>query len=533
MPRGVTILAAAAILAVSAISACADIDAFAVKSYMVLVPDYSKTSGGSLPALSPDGKTLVYQGMASPQLLVQRYDPTGKTDYDAWKLSDVSVGLGSSLVDGFMRGEENLLDWSPDGRRLAFCGDDGRLYLAEFDYEANKASVRALTEPKMQRDGKTLCGIKRCKWSPNGKMIAIVRSQDPSRISVYDLATGKETELAADGLCVDWGQPWSRDSKYLVYLRKVKPAGKAALFSTEIVIVSVDTKTKRVAFKTRSASLCVSWSPVSDTIAYTDDVDYIINSPDAVRSPFGMLMKKGENKEVGAGIWCVGVNGKNPRTLCGSRDPAGDPANVRAFMKDMKAIFERTFSSRLSPAQLSRLRGGKMTDREMWRIAVVFAAEKVGGEFYQYVKKHPETLVDIYWLPGAAPNVALAKVVKSTPEKKMDLFGTALDDLVTRIINSPFLQNCADRRPLWSPNGKKIAFVRFHGWTTCELVVLDVADGETRVICRASDIQCVAWSGDGRSIICQAESHTEFNVDDWQGRSYLASYPEIWLMELW
>jgi Tol biopolymer transport system component len=122
------------------------------------------------------------------------------------------------------------------------------------------------------------------RWSPDGKRIAYIKGFDPGQnaVCVVDVASGRETVLARDATDAEavWQQPWSADSKCIVYAGgKMAPeVGMRWLTSPEtvgeadigeesfIAVVPVDGGARRF-IKSKGASLCPSWSPKEDRIA--------------------------------------------------------------------------------------------------------------------------------------------------------------------------------------------------------------------------------------------------------------------------
>src|SRR2546426_565232 len=64
-------------------------------------------------------------------------------------------------------------------------------------------------------------------------------------------------------------------------------------------------------------------------------------------------------------------------------------------------------------------------------------------------------------------------------------------------------------KPAWSPDGRRIAFIREHGYRFLELATVDVADRRVRVLVPRAQGSDPAWSPDGRTI---AYDHGNFGI---------------------
>jgi Tol biopolymer transport system component len=150
-----------------------------VTSFRALVCDFDETSGGYSPAWSPDGKQIAYLSAGDNSLWVavlnEKY-PSRAARHARLSLPQ-SPSQNRVLPRPFR--EMRHVDWSPDGNRLAFVGNDGGLWLAEGDTKSAppKAQLTAL----MRAEESRLPTLLAPRWSPDGKRIAFLRSQVGSR----------------------------------------------------------------------------------------------------------------------------------------------------------------------------------------------------------------------------------------------------------------------------------------------------------------------------------------------------------------
>ena len=122
------------------------------------------------------------------------------------------------------------------------------------------------------------------------------------------------------------------------------------------------------------------------------------------------------------------------------------------------------------------------------------------------------------------------------PEDKKDLFWeTAFWSFFDRRLWSEMekITPRSDRSPVWSPDGRSIAFIR--GCTSdhkpVELYLMDANSGRQRKILESADIQSVQWSHDGKLLVTQmSRLGGRYETDDETNNT--PGYPEIWLVEI-
>jgi TolB protein len=120
-----------------------------------------------------------------------------------------------NLTAGYA-GATMTYDWSPDGRTIAFYGDEGKV-----------SGLYTMDEQgKNRRLLLTLSRIDLIRYSPNGTMIALIATRSRNGHSIYDLyvytlATG-QVRLLSDPASEDFSDlapDWSPDSRTLVFTR--------------------------------------------------------------------------------------------------------------------------------------------------------------------------------------------------------------------------------------------------------------------------------------------------------------------------
>ncbi len=180
-----------------------------------------------LPAYSPDGQRLAFS-----------------VDTEIW-----AVGLGPQAPVKRLLVDATYVDWSPDGRRIAFVRR-GRVLVAMADGKvfADVSHGKEDISPKWAPSGRTIAftrlddgvlrvymsdpygdvvrrmrgadsGAAYAAWSPDGRRLAYSKFVDRNwELVVRDLATGREKRLTRTA--TDEGFPaWSPDGEWIAFTR--------------------------------------------------------------------------------------------------------------------------------------------------------------------------------------------------------------------------------------------------------------------------------------------------------------------------
>ena len=143
-----------------------------------------------LPRWSPDSKQIAFNGVV-PGV--------------PWNLYMVSSEGGTP--QRILPSEHSQMDanWSPDGHSLVF-GTFGvpNTPISTIDLDSRQVSILPGS-----------MGLYSPRWSPDGKYIAAITSDHPSKLKVFELATRKWTEVFS----FDMGYPsWSRDARSIYFM---------------------------------------------------------------------------------------------------------------------------------------------------------------------------------------------------------------------------------------------------------------------------------------------------------------------------
>ena len=529
--------------------------------YRCIVPDWSKTSGGASPAVSPDGDTLAYLSNGKVWIVsgLNAYDPASKDPRGKampprpWQL-DVKIPDSAFRPAFIIVGNEGFrsIDWSRDGKRLAFVFE-GRLFVAEnLDPNAKTADIRLLADPtrvpdedlkrkhasnphmdlSLNREG---VPVKSPRWSPDGKRIAFLRSPadftSAWNVSVLDLAAGKEKVVAADALndTMVWGQPWSPDGKSLVYATITPMKDGKSWTRGGIKIVSVDQGKPR---KLVDQPECYypSWSPEGNRIAY---------------------VASGEGPGVEAMFPVLSITddqGAKPTQVLKTAPSKSDKARAMAEMRSrLQKTLKEQYTGVYNAAQLERFMREDVTDNEV--IGIIMVAEAVseakaiGGEFQQCVEA---AMAEFnargkpFILERHLPAPAASDAIQALPEEQKIRIQGELSGTLAQV-SQPLLRLTADvdSSPAWSPDARYVAFVRWNVVAgQMRLMTVDPSTGESRILFEENKIEHPQWVKSGRSLVVQSSRNLAYKWTDDNPKGLfemfytMPSYPEIWILDL-
>jgi TolB protein len=233
------------------------------------------TTGEGFPALSPDGKRIVFES----NRLRKESDPI---NWASLFVMNVDGSGGVSLVPG------NSATWSRDSKSIAFhasasgkgkpitglpgaASNDSDIFILNVDdFLSKKSPARNITNNPAAVDDDP-------DWSPDGKKIAFTShavtddqtNSVTAEIYVIDangkgkprrLTNNTEEERAPD---------WSPDGKLIAYMcRKGEAAEGRSIGTFEICIMNADGSGQKRITNNRVAELTVSWSPDGKQIIF-------------------------------------------------------------------------------------------------------------------------------------------------------------------------------------------------------------------------------------------------------------------------
>ena len=351
-----------------------------------------------------------------------------------------------------MEDEDPPPSWSPDGKRLAFSGDEA-LVIAN----ANGSSRMVLSE------GDLACASWGPDWAADGRHIATAGC-GVWLISTSSWTARRLVDPPAD-LEVQWTPAqWSPDGKRLAFTGQ----GVAGFFPDLYVVRRSGSGLRRLA---RAVSCCVSWSPSGRRLLFGDDFGRLESvdvrtgrrrrlnlgrlrpgdDVEAVWSPTGQWIAVPTTKA----LYLVSPDGRRRRRIAGgfgtpSWSPSGD---ALALLAD--GVYTLSLKSR-------RLR------------RVVRA-------------RCGETFIRAEWSPDGK-RIAFAS---DRLENDWELYAMREDGSGRRQLT----RNCErhEREPAWSPDGRRVAFVEGSA-----IYVMRGNGTDTR---RLAPGRSPSWSPDGRRIV--------------------------------
>lgn len=505
-------------------------------SSQCLVPDWSKSSGGFSPALSPDGKILLYLSRGRDDrrreweeqvwvLPVQEaigYNPKSnryerRNTAAPWRLSVALPETKEDIRDyetdnSYLRNAQ----WSLDGKRVAFTYR-GRLFCAEdFDLRRQTASVRMLADVKTISQAEagrsfadgtanTRCAlpIRRPRWSPDGRKIAFMRWTNflgSADLCVLDVASNTETVPMRDLFTVNnesqCSELWSRDSKSLIHSHRTKDG-------SSVRVVSVDGSSSREL----PSGAPLSWSPTADQLL----------------TSFG-------------GLQVGDANFEHRRYLAKPLSPRPKAACEAERLHRIRALVREQYLGRLTAAQIRRFENGSASAIELVWLCQYCELKAVANACGPIVKCELDNIGSRF---DSANNLritvaAIWKVVGALSPDIRRLYYNGVRRIYFRL--DPTNTTAQDEMPAWSPDGKRIAFVRSDGTGAREsqVIVMDVATGAWRSVFHEDGVDYAIWAADGKALVVQARRSvaSQPGEDDSAPWVEIASYPEIWLVKL-
>jgi WD40-like Beta Propeller Repeat len=189
---------------------------------------------------------------------------------------DPSDGRQTSLGN-VGRGPDHVLEWSPDGTRIAYADRGSSVYAVEVD-----GGERSLLAD-------SFVDIIDIAWSPDGTQI-LVQDQGRSRLQVMN-ADGSDLRLLFEGEDACCSTEWSPNGDRILYLLSVIRPGEPpyGLFDSEVWTVSPDGSNAIKVFNSDGCDMGAMgfvgdalpvWAPNGTQVAYNDCGVWVVANAD-------------------------------------------------------------------------------------------------------------------------------------------------------------------------------------------------------------------------------------------------------------
>ena len=291
-------------------------------------------------AISPDGKRVAWVEILSDE----EGAPTGKQDIYVQELSGSGKPIRVTAGAPATHSNEGNVAWSPESKKIAFISDainSGRpqLYVAS----ATGGAPHRLTSVKGFLAG--------TKWSPDGKSIAVLFTENATReagplvaetpetgeikdaffeqrLAIVDAVTGNIRQITpADTYIYEYD--WAPDSKSIV-LTAAKGNGDSNWYIAELFAVNVASAQMQPLYKPRLQIARPAVSPDGQTIAFIE----------------GLMS---DEDSVGGDVFLIPRSGGEPRNLTPARKAS---AVVVAWTSDAKIIDMENVNGESSVAKI-------------------------------------------------------------------------------------------------------------------------------------------------------------------------------------
>jgi Tol biopolymer transport system component/DNA-binding winged helix-turn-helix (wHTH) protein len=296
----------------------------------------TSNEGDDCPVWSPDGRFIAFTRRIGRSYAIHIMPSDGggaekrKAEArieagSAWFGPAASAVLDQELSTGGVSLASGELDWSPDGRFIAFSGSDGLYLLSRTD-----SSVRRLSEaPQSTRDWGPA-------FSPDGKKVLFVRDNQPdlsNEIRSVSVSGGDWTQLFSEPGKITSPPRWSYDGRSVIFSsnRNGHPTlWRISLDSpTEAIQVSeagspawdpaVSRRGYRLAFERLMRSLSIWQMDLTESdqrpylaVSSTSDTD---QGPGPQFSPDGQKLAYMSDRSGTMEIWIANRDGSNPIQL--------------------------------------------------------------------------------------------------------------------------------------------------------------------------------------------------------------------------
>ena len=443
------------------------------------------------PALSPDGKLLAfcYEG-------------------DIWT---VPIDGGKAMRLTSHEAYERKPIWSPDGRKIAFSSDrygNDDLFVIDLDGGMPQRVTHFSGKDSM------------CDWTPKGDALIFNSRRDEYRFQQRTTFYKAELEGGIPGRLMGaygFDGRLSPDGKWLAFVRGGlgwERKNYRGTGNTDIWLFNIQENSFRQLTTHNGGDSSPSWSPDSRSIYYRSDEDGTFNlwkmdiytsqkqqltfyKDDGIRFPSAARNADVIAFEYWDSIYTISTS-------------AGQPTKVEIYAhSDIKRNLSEWKTYTRDANQIAVSPDNKQIAFDI-RGEIYVIGEEKGGTANQ-ITKTPHNDREINWASDSESFIFVSDrngnddifSVTSDDSEEKRLFKT-LKTKVTQLTESPE----DERRPRYSPDGEKIAYIRGNG----DLMIMDKDGTNKRVLSAGWNFRGYDWSPDSKWIAF-GRGDNEFNTD--------------------
>jgi tricorn protease len=447
------------------------------------------------PALSPDGKTLLfsYQG-------------------DLW--SAPSDGGQEARRLTVHPAYDGTAFFSPDGKQIAF---NSRRYGPNevFVMGAEGGTARRLT---FYSGGSTLRG-----WANGGKNILLssVRENQRRGPAFYTVGAGAKPgrpKLVLSLRDITSGE-MSPDGKQLVFARGSNDwprRGYHGAANADIWVYTLATKKFQQLTTFDGQDMWPHWLPDSKTIVYVSERDGTYNLFRQGATAGSKAAQITHYKGDGVRFPSVADNGSRVAYEIGDRIATVSLAAPTATPKVVALTVAA--DDKVNRTEVRTVTGGAdelatSSDGEQLAVVIngdIFVTDRTGGKATR-LTDDPARDDDMVWSSDGTKLIYISHrdgheelYAVSSTDKEEPLLSRTLKRTTQRLTNNPLPKS----NPQFSPDGKKLSYVRGRG----DLVVADADGKNEKVILAGTSMGSYSWSPDGQWFTCSRQDE-EFNSE--------------------
>jgi Tol biopolymer transport system component len=131
---------------------------------------------------------------------------------------------------------------------------------------------------------------------------------------------------------------------------------------------------------------------------------------------------------------------------------------------------------------------------------ILYLVSKIGG------RERPLTEVNWIGTPSWSPDGRnIAFLDRPSPEEPVSIWSLSVETLKRTKVTNPPPESDGDRSPAYSPDGRYLAFIRTYGFVRIFLYVMDLPEGDPRIVTEHNTPTSLCWTQDSREIVFSSD----------------------------